>query len=165
MTTRGQILVSSTDDDPLPSVCGFKTSPCVRSKRPRVYRHHAYMFQHMCAWCRHTRGRLECTHGDVLNLHTVTFLNPHTGFPRFFSVPQHTHTHQTHTTTTKQHHDHNDTHHTTQHNTQHHMETDRERERDRERETERDRERQRETERERQDKTREDGTRQEDKKR
>ena len=23
----------------LPSVCGFKTSPCVRSKRPRVYRH------------------------------------------------------------------------------------------------------------------------------
>ena len=27
MTIRGQILVSSTDDDPLPSVFGFKTSP------------------------------------------------------------------------------------------------------------------------------------------
>ena len=43
MTIRGQILVSSTDDDPLPSVCGSKTSPCERSKRPRVCRHHAHM--------------------------------------------------------------------------------------------------------------------------
>ena len=48
-----------------PSVCRFKTSPCVGSKRLRVYRQHAHMFQHMCAWCRHTRGRFECTHGGV----------------------------------------------------------------------------------------------------
>ena len=51
---------------PLLPVCGFKTSPCVRSKRPRVNRHHAHMFQHMCAWCRHARRRFECTHGGVL---------------------------------------------------------------------------------------------------
>ena len=37
MTIRGQILVSRTDDDPLPPVGPFKTSPCVRSKRLRVY--------------------------------------------------------------------------------------------------------------------------------
>ena len=55
MTIRGQILVSRIDD--VPSVCGFKTSPCVRSKRHHVYGDHAYMFQRMCAWCRHTRGR------------------------------------------------------------------------------------------------------------
>ena len=44
ITVRGQILVSRTDDDPLPSVCGFnnasvcmfKTSPCVPATRPRV---------------------------------------------------------------------------------------------------------------------------------
>ena len=40
-----------------------ETPPCVRSKRPRVYRHHAHMFQHMCAWCRY---------GNVLNVHTGT---------------------------------------------------------------------------------------------
>ena len=70
--------------------------PCVRSKRPRVFRHHAYMFQHMCAWCWHTRGRFECTHGGAFEAKYG-----------FFSVPQHihqhtqthTHTHQTHTTT------------------------------------------------------------------
>ena len=27
----------------------------------------------MCAWCRHTRGRFECTHGDVLGGHTDVF--------------------------------------------------------------------------------------------
>ena len=52
---RGQILVSRTGDD---SPC----LPCVRSKRPRVYR---------CAWCQYTRGRFERTHGDVLDGHTV----------------------------------------------------------------------------------------------
>ena len=36
-------------------VCTFSTSPCVRSKRPRVYRHHAHMLKPMCAWCRCTR--------------------------------------------------------------------------------------------------------------
>ena len=71
ITVLGQFfLVRRTDDDPppspLPTVCRFKTSPCVRSKRPRVYGHHAYMIQQMFAWCRHTRGRFECTHGGVL---------------------------------------------------------------------------------------------------
>ena len=48
-------------------VCTFKTPPCVGSKRPRVYRHHAHMCYHMRAWCRYTRGRLESTHGDVFH--------------------------------------------------------------------------------------------------
>ena len=30
----------------LPAVCPFKTCPCARSKRPRVYRHHAHMLKH-----------------------------------------------------------------------------------------------------------------------
>ena len=50
----------------LPAVCPFKTCPCVRSERPRVYRHHARMCYHMCAWCRYTRGRFERTHRHVL---------------------------------------------------------------------------------------------------
>ena len=41
-----------------PSVCRFKTSPCVPAPR-------AHVETHVCAWCRHTRGRFECTHGDV----------------------------------------------------------------------------------------------------
>ena len=139
------MLVSRTNDDlPLTPVCGVKTSPCERSKRPRVYRHHAYMFQHMCAWCRHTGGRFECTQGGVLEA-------KYGFFPRFSSVPQHTHTPNTHhdhpprppnnTTTT--------TTHTTQHNTQHHTETERERERQREKERETEKERQRKRDRER----------------
>ena len=45
-----------------------ETSPCVNSKRPRVYRHHA----HMCyrAWCRYTQGSFESTHGGFLDGHT-----------------------------------------------------------------------------------------------
>ena len=39
--------------------------PCVRPKRPRVYRHHARMFRHMCAWCQHTRERFGRTHGGT----------------------------------------------------------------------------------------------------
>ena len=58
MTIRGQILVSRTDDDPLPPrvwiqnvpVCTFKTSPCFNT-------------------CVRGAG----THGDVLNLHTEVF--------------------------------------------------------------------------------------------
>ena len=42
-----------------------KTPPCVDSKRPRVCRHHAQMLKSMCAWCQHTRGRFESTHGGV----------------------------------------------------------------------------------------------------
>ena len=54
-----------------------KNPPCVDSKRPRVYRHHAHMLKHMCAWCRNTRGRFERTHGDVLlmNQQTLHFLS------------------------------------------------------------------------------------------
>ena len=44
--------------------------PCVRSKRPRVCRQHAHMCFNMCACCRHTRGRFERTHVDVLSGHT-----------------------------------------------------------------------------------------------
>ena len=93
-----------------PSVCTFKTSPCVRSKRPCVYQHHAHMCYHMCAWCRYTRGRSERTHGFFPVCHTTH--TPH--------APQHTRT--THTTT-----------HTTstQNNTQQHTETDRQTDRDR----------------------------------
>ena len=36
-------------------------------KRPGICQHHAHMLKHMCAWCRYTRGRFECTHGDVLD--------------------------------------------------------------------------------------------------
>ena len=43
----------------------LKRSPCVHSKRPRVYRHHAHMLKSMRACCRHTRGRFESTHGGV----------------------------------------------------------------------------------------------------
>ncbi len=85
--------------------------------------------QHMCALCRHTRGRFERTYGDV-------FEWTH-GF--FFSVSHHTTTphtpHRPHTTP--------------RHKTQHHTETDRDRER---------RQRQREKrgrKRRRQDKSRE----------
>ena len=48
----------------LPAVCPFKTSPCVRSKRPRVCRHHAHMLKNVSAWCWYTRGRSEWTHGE-----------------------------------------------------------------------------------------------------
>ena len=48
-----------------------KMPPCVRSKRPRVYRHHAHMLKHMCAWCR-------CTRGAFWTCHTT----PHTHTPR-----------------------------------------------------------------------------------
>ena len=47
-----------------------KKPPCVDSKRPRVYRHHAHMCYHMCAWCRYTRRRFESTHGSFLDGHT-----------------------------------------------------------------------------------------------
>ena len=49
---------------------GTQKKPCVDSKRPRVYRHHAHMWYHLCAWCRYTRGRFESTHGGFLDGHT-----------------------------------------------------------------------------------------------
>ena len=64
-------------------------SPCVRSKRPRVYRHEAYQ-----AHIFHTCGLGAGTHADVLNVHTGVF----TCFSPCRTTPHHTH--QTHTTTT-----------------------------------------------------------------
>ena len=115
---------------PCPPVCGFRTSPCVRSKRPRVYQHHAHMFQHVRAWCRYTRGRFERTHGDVLNVHAEAFLNVHTG----------------------------DTTHNTDRETQRQRQTETETETDRNRERQRETERQRKRDQTRQDKKREDET-------
>ena len=83
ITLCGQILVCRTDDDSLPS-------PCVHSKRHRVYRHHAHMLKHLCAWCRYTRRRFERTHGDV-------FERTHGVFQR---VNVHHTTHRSNTTTT-----------------------------------------------------------------
>ena len=143
-TLRELLLVCRTGDDPPPPCVDSKTPPCVHSKRTRVYPHHLRMLKHMCAWCRHTRGRFECTHGGVSES-TYAF------FPRFFSVPQHTHTHTAHQT-------HTNTLNTTQHHTQHHTETERDRERQRKK-TDKEREK---TEGERQDKkkqTKEDKTR------
>ena len=53
------------------TVCTFKTSPCVPAPR-------AHMSQHVCAWCRYTRGRFERTHGDVLSGHTAPHTTPQT---------------------------------------------------------------------------------------
>ena len=103
---------------PLPPVCAFNTSPCVRSKRPRVHRHHAHMFQHMCAWCRHTRGRFECTHGDVLNARTEVFSVPHHN--KHHTTHNHTHQHahtNTHTTRTQHAHNTSRTHNEPRHQT------------------------------------------------
>ena len=64
ITLRGQILVSRIGDDPPSapvcpsktlSVFTFKTFPCVLAPSPHV--------SYMWAWCRHTRGRFESTHG------------------------------------------------------------------------------------------------------
>ena len=60
-------------------VCPLHTSPCVRSIRLRVYRHHAQTCFNMFAWCRLTRRRIERTHGDVLNQHTEGVLYIHRG--------------------------------------------------------------------------------------
>ena len=55
-----------------------KKSPCMPAPRPHV-------FQHVCAWCRDTRGRFERTHGDVLNVHTGA------GGHRQFCLPEFAH--------------------------------------------------------------------------
>ena len=52
-------------------VCRLKTSPCAGSKRLRVYPQN----DRMCSTC----ARFAGTHGGVLNLHTETFFNLHTG--------------------------------------------------------------------------------------
>ena len=73
----------------------FKNPPCVRPRRPRVCLHHAHMLKHVCAWCPHTRGRFECTHGDV-------FESTHGCFAAFHTTTQDT-THKTHKTQHQQH--------------------------------------------------------------
>ena len=121
ITIRGQILVSRTNDDLLPSVCmyktpsvcRFKTSLCVPAPRAHVSTHVRVVLVHT--------GRFEHTHGDVWS--------GHTGFSACHHTPHTTTTNNTTTTTTH-----------TQHNTQHHTETERDRERrqrkrDKERET------------------------------
>ena len=155
ITIRGQNLVSRTDDDPLPHPCVCtKRPPCVDSKRHRVYRHHAHMLKHMCEWCRHTRGRFECTHGG-------RFVHTHTVFFTFFSAcrNKNTHTPNTHSDH-QQHHDHNDTHHTTPQHTTPHGDRDRERQREtetkKERQRKRDKTRQEQRRRDKKEKKRED---------
>ena len=51
--------------------CNTLKNPRVHSTRPRVYRHHAHMLKHVCAWCRYTRRRFERTHGDLWSGHMV----------------------------------------------------------------------------------------------
>ena len=77
-------------------VCTFKTSPFVPAPR-------AHMFQHVCAWCRYTRGRFERTHGDVLSGHTefrsVSHTNTHTLTHNTHNTPHHNTTQHITTTT------------------------------------------------------------------
>ena len=74
------------------SVCRFKTSPCVGSKRFRVYLQNAHVYQH----------------ARVLPVHTETFLTDTRGVFRVPSCATHTtphtqHTPRTHTTDTTHH--------------------------------------------------------------
>ena len=101
ITLCGQILGSRTDDDPLPSL---PTCPCVRSKRP--------VCTGTTRTCVSKCARGARTHGDVLNVHTGTFLSGHTGF--FHGATQHTphttpHTRHNARHNTTQQHDHNTT--------------------------------------------------------
>ena len=63
-------------------VCTFKTPPCVRSKRPRVYWHQAHMYE-KC-------GLGAGTHADVLNVHTETRSMQTPVLPPLPSSPTHT---------------------------------------------------------------------------
>ena len=124
---------------PCSPLCGFRASRVYVQNVPVCTRHHAHMFQHMCARCRHTR--------DVLNVHTEAFLKPNMGFTKFFQRAAHTQTQNTHHDH-QQHHDHNDTHHNI---TRRQRETEKERQR---KKTEK--ERQRKEGQRKRDKTRED---------
>ena len=99
-TLCGQILVSRrTDDDPrpLPSL-PLPLPPCVRPNRPRVYVQNVPVFAGTTRTCSNTCARGAGTHGDVLNVHTGTFLSGHTG--GFQRATQHNTTTTTTTTTT-----------------------------------------------------------------
>ena len=57
ITPRGHILVSRTDDDSLPSPAprvSIQNSSVCTFKRPRLYLHHAHMFQHVRVLPAHT---------------------------------------------------------------------------------------------------------------
>ena len=162
MTPRGQILVSSTDDDPLPFVCGFKTSPCMPAPRAHVEKHVRELPAYTVTFRMYTRK---------------AFLSLHTGGRRQFCLPRtcargadargdvlmytwgfsacHTTPHA-HTTTTPTH--------TTQHRITHNI-TRRKRERERHRKRRKrkktEKEREGKTEEERQDKRRDQKSRQE----
>ena len=125
-------------------------------KRLRVYIQNVPVCTGTTRTCSNTRARGAGIHEDVLNGHTEACRNPHTVFPSFFSVAEHAHTHTPNTHHDhQQHHDHDHNHdfnikHTTSHG---------------ERETEM-RQRKREDKFERShDKTKEDETRQEGKRR
>ena len=129
---------------PIPCVRSKRT-PCVHSKVPRVYRHHARKCYRNAAWCRYTRGRFECTHGGFSALPT-----PHRDAHSTITTKQHDMTQTTH-------HHHN----TRSTGTERQRETERDRER-------RQREERRQRKRRDRDKTRQDEreeTRQEGKRR
>ena len=70
-TLRGQILVSRTDDDSLPHAS--PSLPCVHPKRLRVYIQNVTVYAGAERTRRKTRARGAGAHGDVLNVHGVTF--------------------------------------------------------------------------------------------
>ena len=121
LTLCGQILVCRIGDDPPPSLS--LTPPCVHPRRLRVYIQHVPVYAgttrtcfNMCAWCRYTRRRVECTHGDVLDGHTGFFSTCHTTTPQH---PPRDTTHKTqhnttqHDSTTTRQHNSTTAHHTT----------------------------------------------------
>ena len=68
--------------------CGVWCVVCVRSTRPRVYRHHAHMLKRMCAWCRYTQRRVEWTHGREVRRGGEGGEEGNRHQPRFLSVKQ-----------------------------------------------------------------------------
>ena len=63
--TCGVVCVVNLGTRKTSPVCTFKTPPCVRSGRLRVYRQQARMSK--------TCGPVAGTHGDVLTVHTEAF--------------------------------------------------------------------------------------------
>ena len=98
--------------DENPPVCTFKTPPCVRSGRLRVYRQQARM-----SW---TFGPVAGTHGDVLTVHTEAFRTyTQGGFPRAKLHQHHMYTHRKTTHHTPHRHTHTRTTNTTTCSRQH----------------------------------------------
>ena len=143
ITIRGQILVSRTNDDPLPHRVYVQNAL-------RVLIENVSVCTGTTRTCFNTCARGAGIHGDVLNVHTEAFLNPHTGFSTFFqraAIHTHTHTHTKHTPRPQRH-----THHTTPPHKTPHGDRDRERDRDRQKQRETEKERQRKRDKTRQEK-------------